>query len=104
MHADLQKSSNACLSKRVDFGQVSPKEYARFWGQVVAETVHSKRSGGDWENSNILYGIRGQPQFQKVHGIPQFICVFMTFSNFVLLGRDIHNWSRPVDIVPERCR
>jgi hypothetical protein len=37
--------NNACLSKRVDFGQVNPKEYVRLWGLMAAGTVHSKRVG-----------------------------------------------------------
>jgi hypothetical protein len=79
MHADLQKLSNACFSKRVDFGQVNPQEYVTFWGLMVAKTVDRKRDGDLWENSNILDGIRDQPQFQKY-------MEFRTVTLFVLLS------------------
>jgi hypothetical protein len=32
IHADLQIINSVRLSKRVDFGHVSPPEYVRFWG------------------------------------------------------------------------
>jgi hypothetical protein len=43
MHANLQKLSDASLSKRADFRQVSPQDYVRFWGLMVAGTVNSRR-------------------------------------------------------------
>jgi hypothetical protein len=42
MHVDLQKINKACLSKRLDFWQVNPQEYVRFWGLMVTKIAHSK--------------------------------------------------------------
>jgi hypothetical protein len=74
MHAALQKLNNARLSKRADFGQVGPQEYIRLGGLMVAETIHSIRGRDLWENSNILDGMRNQPQFQK----------YMAFESLIL--------------------
>jgi hypothetical protein len=41
MHADLPNPNDTGLSKRADFRQVNPQEYARFWGLMLAGTFYS---------------------------------------------------------------
>ena len=72
MHADLRKLNDEGLSKRADFRQVSPTEFVRFWGLMIAGTVYAQRGRDLWENSNMLDGIRDQPQFQKYMAFHRF--------------------------------
>jgi hypothetical protein len=43
MHADLRKLNDAGLSMRADFRQVSPAEFVKCWGLMVAGTVYGQR-------------------------------------------------------------
>jgi hypothetical protein len=65
MHADLRELNDARFNKRADFRHVSPAEFVRYWGLMVAGAVYGQRGRDLWENNNMLDGIRDQPQFQK---------------------------------------